>query len=991
MSHTESGAVAGTKRSAPQNSAAGGGSDVGSSSYDGGLPPKKKVKQEAVKEENHEMKEVDEEESPLDMYIKDGMRARITELGRERNTYRRRVEEMEAKQLSYENTLSVLNRHWDKLDEEILTLSSRLPSHEKLFSLSSAPTDGVAASVPASGADMTLEEVLNKLRPEDQEEGERLTYLQLLVSNYEKSAKAESRDMQIPDALLQRTTFTSSVVLRLVHWLETQGQITDSSREKLRSLSAEGAAAEVAADNRRLCVELADAKESLEFMQGSYHARGLEVARARDLAIDAQQRADDAQIEADNAVADLEQTRRTIDRLNRKVEAFEKGQKFRGKTASEIAALRTAAPGGTSTPPPTLTTTTSTTATPTSSAASASTSVSAGPEGAATEGDVSAAAAVAQVKELEEELREALTKCKSRFEEIRQLREERAEMQDELRRLRHEVITLPEERVLACPLYTALRSQFAQVQESLQEYSLQKERDLVEVGELQKRLEESLAVARRDFDEREQVLRKQLGDSDNEVRRLRLEVDDLKLEKQRQEAEASGKGPAGEVQELVKSQQNHIAQMRMDLDRSAKRLEEASTLMNENGVPSATPKTDPELRTAFEKKDIECHQYVMQLKKFEKINQGLIAYQTSAKRKERDLQQQLSSLLEQDKERRAINQVRLCEMQLRSENTRLVEEVAKYKREWAAAKLPPMESFENQKQKIEHLQADRSEVSRQLAKADRAVAELTYQVNANKEMESQLMQEMEAIAKEYETVQEQNARLTTAGHGKDNTARRLLSEEHRMKQLQQLLRQEQTALEERTKRLEALLQSHEKALEAERKERVMIEEVFAKRSDEWRHLSSSHESQRRELRTSDLRLAEMQAKHEHAERALAEIKQQADEASRSLEKEAIKARKMEEDRNTIKRKFERLSKQSGSNKSDSLLEQEIDEYKKIFNCSQCNERGKNAVIVRCGHCFCRECINTNLKARNRKCPECKMGYNDTDVQNIYLGVDSEYY
>ena len=36
----------------------------------------------------------------------------------------------------------------------------------------------------------------------------------------------------------------------------------------------------------------------------------------------------------------------------------------------------------------------------------------------------------------------------------------------------------------------------------------------------------------------------------------------------------------------------------------------------------------------------------------------------------------------------------------------------------------------------------------------------------------------------------------------------------------------------------------------------------------------------------------------------------------------------------------------------------------------CQENEKNAIIVKCGHTFCRECIDDRLSNRNRKCPAC---------------------
>ena len=39
-----------------------------------------------------------------------------------------------------------------------------------------------------------------------------------------------------------------------------------------------------------------------------------------------------------------------------------------------------------------------------------------------------------------------------------------------------------------------------------------------------------------------------------------------------------------------------------------------------------------------------------------------------------------------------------------------------------------------------------------------------------------------------------------------------------------------------------------------------------------------------------------------------------------------------------------------------------------IKCSVCHVRPKSAIITKCCHMFCRECVDSNLKTRLRKCP-----------------------
>ena len=55
----------------------------------------------------------------------------------------------------------------------------------------------------------------------------------------------------------------------------------------------------------------------------------------------------------------------------------------------------------------------------------------------------------------------------------------------------------------------------------------------------------------------------------------------------------------------------------------------------------------------------------------------------------------------------------------------------------------------------------------------------------------------------------------------------------------------------------------------------------------------------------------------------------------------------------------------------------------MLKCKVCNTRNKNVVLSRCYHTFCKECINANLEARQRKCPTCRHKITHDDVNQLY--------
>ncbi len=82
----------------------------------------------------------------------------------------------------------------------------------------------------------------------------------------------------------------------------------------------------------------------------------------------------------------------------------------------------------------------------------------------------------------------------------------------------------------------------------------------------------------------------------------------------------------------------------------------------------------------------------------------------------------------------------------------------------------------------------------------------------------------------------------------------------------------------------------------------------------------------------------------------------------------------------VKKKCDRLSREGGAG----ALQEEIDAYKTMMGCNVCKQRDKSCVITKCFHMFCRECIDTRIATRQRKCPGCALAFSENDVQNIYF-------
>lgn len=55
-----------------------------------------------------------------------------------------------------------------------------------------------------------------------------------------------------------------------------------------------------------------------------------------------------------------------------------------------------------------------------------------------------------------------------------------------------------------------------------------------------------------------------------------------------------------------------------------------------------------------------------------------------------------------------------------------------------------------------------------------------------------------------------------------------------------------------------------------------------------------------------------------------------------------------------------------------------------LTCPCCNTRKKDAVLTKCFHVFCFECVRGRYEARQRKCPKCNAAFGAHDFHRVYI-------
>ncbi|XP_078391614.1 histone-lysine N-methyltransferase SETD1A-like [Cetorhinus maximus] len=123
---------------------------------------------------------------------------------------------------------------------------------------------------------------------------------------------------------------------------------------------------------------------------------------------------------------------------------------------------------------------------------------------------------------------------------------------------------------------------------------------------------------------------------------------------------------------------------------------------------------------------------------------------------------------------------------------------------------------------------------------------------------------------------------------------------------------------------------------------------------------------------------------EHTQGKLKEIQAAMSDNRSAKEKESFNLKRAQEDLSRLRRKLEKQKKVEVFSDADEILMEEIKEYKAKLTCPCCNTRKKDAVLTKCFHVFCFECVKTRYDTRQRKCPKCNAAFGANDFHRIYI-------
>ncbi|KAJ2720149.1 E3 ubiquitin-protein ligase bre1 [Coemansia sp. Benny D115] len=139
--------------------------------------------------------------------------------------------------------------------------------------------------------------------------------------------------------------------------------------------------------------------------------------------------------------------------------------------------------------------------------------------------------------------------------------------------------------------------------------------------------------------------------------------------------------------------------------------------------------------------------------------------------------------------------------------------------------------------------------------------------------------------------------------------------------------------------------------------------------------------------TAQTKLQETQQRVQELEEQAKVLDERARIAAAALNERTEALANMEHERNRAQEALELANRRASEAEKvtdQTGLAKLCADYKALLKCPTCQTNFKSHVLVRCMHVFCKQCIDSRIETRQRKCPSCSEPFGAKDVRQIYL-------
>jgi E3 ubiquitin-protein ligase BRE1 len=264
------------------------------------------------------------------------------------------------------------------------------------------------------------------------------------------------------------------------------------------------------------------------------------------------------------------------------------------------------------------------------------------------------------------------------------------------------------------------------------------------------------------------------------------------------------------------------------------------------------------------------------------------------------------------------------------------------------------------------------------------IRDLQRSLNNKKLEETALLNDMEITGQAFEDVKEQNTRLMQQLREKDDANFKLMSERLKLENMVKLTEEKLSTL---AKDCEIQKAQSEKQLQLTNKleeQCIYLQQSLAQVEKELSVVQQTCEQFKKSAYEQAFTVQELKL---HIHKYSTQLKETQNEISlkaESLAAQVFNNKRLQEEIKHLQLKLERQKKFESASNVDEVLREENREYKEQLRCPSCKVKQKDAVLTKCFHVFCYDCLQKRYELRQRKCPKCNANFGQNDFRKLYL-------
>ncbi|KAH7929827.1 BRE1-domain-containing protein [Leucogyrophana mollusca] len=548
-----------------------------------------------------------------------------------------------------------------------------------------------------------------------------------------------------------------------------------------------------------------------------------------------------------------------------------------------------------------------------------------------------------------EELEGLRNDVKVQQERVSDLERENARLTEEIVSLKIELKSPSAERVAETAHYKILLEHASWLESTVNEVNAPLEKLKEELDSLKSTRKEFEEETRTAANQANQELKAMLAKRDSDNLRLRdlreQQGAELQERKQRDSLKTTS---LQELKTLAESRSERINVLESEVRRHKARI--------------AAQEGDEDLMTYFFKGKVDDIQYIRDLKKRLETAESKVA----------PLEQSLASL-QTDHPDVALHVQ--AEADARQRLTEALKELEQYRSVLGdQSTLPPDERrlAEQLQQKEEELRKSRL-VTTQLRETEATIyAELDKLSSSWEALDRQVKSKVfDLIAMEE--------RLTKIGHDKAKSDNKFFAAMREKEAIDSERKNVVRNIEKQAKVIERLVES-EKGLNAQVGDLEKETVVYRKALDD----------ANKKIAALDRELSEWKHRADTEKTRFHDVRSYAMEKAHGLKKKEAEAQKLDEELQRVKKEAERQTAQlkkansAPSSQKEAELQNEINRLWGVVKCTACKQDMRSVVLTKCMHTFCKQCVDTRLSTRQRRCPNCNLGFAASEVQTVYF-------